>query len=234
VFLAAKKSLGKCHFSVQEKLISLPQIINSLFMKNLILVLFLLFFSPQIFAQKFFYGYGLTAFLDAGFISNTSPENEENYFGEFAFSYATVSAEVKYNIVDVNSEMALSVSASPMLGAMQTDIGWGHFRVPVYLGVDFGNLSTFNSTKDFGFGLGIGYFWGGYNLFGDEESSTGGNIAAKLSYRFFNGNNVAREVSLRYYGPVEMVYNDSNRLPPETFKADLTGLHLHFVSYLNY
>lgn len=209
-------------------------------MKKLVLLIStVLFFSisNEVSAQKFVIGYGLSIYTD---IATITPEGE-NSESDIGFSLLTASAEMKYNLYELNSDMAISLASSPAFGLMNFDgEGIGNFRLPLYAQFDFGNLSTFDSTKDFGIGLGIGYVFEGYNIFGDQESFSGGGLGARLGFRYFNRNNSAREIALKATFPRDMDI-ETRITNPVTGDSEIvtTGIpvasyQLSWILYFNY
>jgi hypothetical protein len=191
-------------------------------------------------AQKFFIGYGLSIYTDYAFVSPVEAVEDESS-NTFGASFLSVSAEMKYNVHEFNSETALSIAASPRLGTMTFNNfdGFGNLSIPVYAQIDFGNLSTFDSKKDIGFGLGVGYQFDTYNLFSGEGFSVS-SLALRGGFRYFNRNNKAREIALKYALPstteietsfFNPITNESELIPVE-FKV--STIQLTWILYFNY
>ncbi len=190
-------------------------------------------------AQKFFIGYGLSVYTDLAFLS-TSEDLGGGSSNELGISLLSISAEMKYNIHEFNSETALSIAASPRIGMMTFGDfeGFGNFSIPIYAQIDFGNLSTYDSKKNSGFGLGVGYQFDRYNLFGGEGFSAG-SLALRGGYRYFNRNNKAREIAIKYALPTTVeidteifdAFGDSETIPVE---FNVSTVQLTWILYFNY
>ncbi len=196
--------------------------------------------SQSVNAQKFFIGYGLSIYTDFAFLSPTEDLGFESS-NSFGVSILSLSAEMKYNLHEFNSETALSIAASPRIGAMQFNDfeGFGNFSIPVYAQMDFGNLSTFDSKKDVGFGIGVGYQYDAFNLFSGEGFSVG-SLALRGGVRYFNRNNKAREVAIKYALPAttELTATGYDPITFESYEIpvefNVTSVQLTWILYFNY
>jgi len=213
---------------------------------GLLLSLLALTFSTQSNAQKFMIGYGASVYTDFAFasIESTDPALAESDLSEVGVSLATLSLEAKYNVYELNSELAVAVASSPALGLMMfedlTPDNFGHYRIPIMAQLDWGSLSTFESLKDFGVGLGIGYQFASYGIFGEQPAINANGMVARLGFRYFSRNNAAREIAIKYEFPreVEQEYEtfdfNTNEVTTESFTYDLSAVSLSFILYFNY
>lgn len=195
-------------------------------------------------AQRFMIGYGIAVYTDIAFLNSDFTDDEGSEINSTGFSLATLSVEMKYNLHEFNSDLALSAASSPALGLMtfsnSNSDNLGHYRVPIMAQLDWGNLSTFESLKDFGVGLGIGYQFAAYNLFGEGNSLSANGMVARLGFRYFNRKNAAREIAIKYEFPREVeqeyeVFDFNNPSPvTQTVQYDLSSVSLSFILYFNY
>ena len=166
-----------------------------------LLISLLLFVSFSGYTQKHFLGFGNAAFTD--WAVATAEAEPSEYTGivqsTYGFSFYTASGQFKYNVYEFNSELALSIGASPAFGffiwngdELASTEGFGVLRVPLFVQLDIGNLSTFESTRSSGFGIGAGYQYENY-----LGLMSGGGAFTRIAYRYFNRNNKAKEISLK-------------------------------------
>jgi len=203
----------------------------------------LLALTMQANAQKFMIGYGISVYTDLAFISAESSDIAGEDLDDLGISLATLSLEMKYNVHELNSDMAISVASSPALGLMsftEGDGNIGHYRIPIMAQFDWGNLSTFESLKDFGVGFGIGYQFASYGIFGDQSALSANGLVSRLGFRYFNRNNAAREIAIKYEFPREVeqdieIFNPvTNDIESVTTSYDLSSVSLSFILYFNY
>lgn len=227
--------------------IKLKRVVNSLVLATVMCVV-----SNAVVGQKFMIGYGLSAYTDLAFVSAVNADYEVPT--STLFSLVSLSAEMKYNVKEFNSDMALSVAASPGLGLMSsmfgTGNGVGNLKIPVYLQLDFGNLSTFESMKDKGFGIGLGIEYHNLGLFGGNSSDENNtNVApviapaARLGYRYFNRNNNSREIALKIGLPAKTDAEFETQIQnidgtfetiTATEEVKITSVQLSWIVYFNY
>ncbi len=220
------------------------KITKSLLLTALPLFLFL-FSSKDSLGQKFIIGYGLSIYTDMAIFSPQSAD-ELNQSSDLGISIISLSAEMKYNLREFNTDLALSVASSPSIGMMtwsnQTVSGFGNLRIPLYVQLDYGNLSTYESMKNFGIGIGIGYQFDRYNLFGDADGISIGTVATRLGLRYFNRNNKSREVALKVGLPktitttytTDVVENGDVIEREFEYDTKITSFQLSWILYFNY
>lgn len=209
-------------------------------MFSAVLLWFLAMSPSEAYSQKFMYGYGFSIFSDWTFF--TTVEAHESLIDKYSIagiSYLSISGEAKYNLTEFNSDLALSLATSPSIGTMVfPDNHWfGNLRLPLYVQLDYGNLSTFECMKNMGIGLGFGYQFDIYGLFGESEPLTLGSLAARLGVRYFNRNNRSREIAIKMTLPktVELnSYEGNGNLSVEDDEIKVTSVQLSWILYLNY
>lgn len=122
--------------------------------------------DAQSFKDKYFHSLGYL------FEFNKTPGVELGNTGEhFQFKYYSLSYqyEGRVNITNLNDNSALSVSLAPSVGlAFPTDDldGYGSINIPVFVNIEFGAGSTYDSDADVGFTLGLGLNHTRFPLFG--------------------------------------------------------------------
>lgn len=212
------------------------------------LSLFLIFSAhKESSAQKFIIGYGLSFYTD---VAITAPVQSSLPDGstadtQFDFSIISLSLEMKYNVYEFNTDLALSVATSPSFGistfegGMSEASGFGNVRIPVYLQLDYGNLSTFESMKNFGVGIGIGYQFDNYGLFGENETLSFGTVAARVGFRYFNRNNKSREIAIKAglpktYTRTHEYFDSSDEAVESNLEQKITSFQLSWILYFNY
>lgn len=212
-------------------------------------LLLFIFSVKQSNAQKFFIGYGLSLYTDMAVFA-PEPIEGQSMDASYNFSVISLSAEMKYNIYEFNSDLAFSVASSPSFGIMisssnsdyYSNMGYGNLRIPIYAQLDYGNLSTFESMKNFGVGIGIGYQYDIYNLFGDAESISLGTVGTRLGIRYFNRNNKSREIAVKVGLPKtvktktfsEMYINGDYIKMEQEIDTKITSIQLSWILYFNY
>ena len=193
--------------------------------------------KAQGFKDKFFIATGFTAFLDVATMPsynylvqanyNTNNQLVGEYVASTPFSYSlfTYAVKLRYDLIDFNDDASLSIHVQPALGisftgdnsgSSQTNIG--SFSFPVMVGFNTGNISTYKTSKNKGFGIALGleYFNGGLIKAGTSEVVTyadlqTGNLveienvkqktgqwlapAMEICYRYWTKSNKAREIA---------------------------------------
>jgi len=201
-------------------------------------------------------------------LTTYSNVNSYIYFNTLTIESCTYS--FRYNIVEMNNNMSVSIAAAPNIGlsvgwvtdglstaysnnadAPQTP-GFISLSLPFFAEFNYGNVSTFNADKESGFVFGVGYELvksplilptlpvpSSYQTNGyANPSQTPINTnsfwtepAFELGYRYWNKNNKAREINLKYGTGTSTTFvdqnGDSKTIHPWTIK-------LTFLIYLNY
>ena len=137
-------------------------------------------------AQKLVFGAGISFFTD---FTKSEVENlNGSVESRKEFNALSVLLPIKYNIVEINENLAVSLGTSPCLGfgALIPNGGPFNFRLPFYAQIDYGKLSTDRSRKDIGFGLGIGYQIEKHRLFGEGKQIELETVVAKFGVHFAN------------------------------------------------
>lgn len=125
------------------------------------------------FREKFFLGFVSSYYLDfvssplkvvdlsTQFSTDTAAPFQTRYV-----SFISLGLEPRYNIKEVNDNIAFAVSMPFTVGFGQAfphneDItgatGYGNIQLPLLLKAYVGNSSTYNSTEEFGFSVGAGF-----------------------------------------------------------------------------
>jgi|GEM_PF-1439271 hypothetical protein len=193
--------------------------------------------------------------------------NSYIYFNTLTIESCTYS--VRYNVVEMNNNMSISVAAAPCIGL---SVGWAtdglspaystntdemtpgfiSLSLPFFAEFNYGNVSTFNADKESGFVFGVGYEivksplilpslpvsseyqTNGYANPSQPAMNTNSfwtEPAFELGYRYWNKNNHAREINLKYGTGASTTFINENgvsqTIHPWTIK-------LTFLIYLNY
>jgi hypothetical protein len=177
--------------------------------------------SAQEFKDRFFISLGHTILLDFfGMPTYSNIDTTDLYYSgitdntvqrQTGYSIYTFGAKFRLNLVDLNDNTSIDVHAWPALGiSLMDDNGshsyFGSLSFPLMAGINFGNVSTYKTSQNKGFGFGIGYEYLNGGLFGSEEEghsyvtdnvikSTGMPVI-EFAYRYWSKSNKARELSL--------------------------------------
>lgn len=229
--------------------------------------------------DKFFIAIGNTLFTDyfrmpgqntLNYVTVNSTTNE--VIGEYTaeslsgLSYYTFGAKFRYNLTDLSDDKSLSIHTTPALGISFSSMDNGSsylgcFSMPLMIGFNTGNVSTYNTAKDKGFGIAVGveYFSGGlirledatdtefyYNINGQDKSYvvTDDNKTSaflvpvfEIAYRYWSKSNKARELT------IQLGFGGKGDLETDPFFDSVvqTGsakapMHIRFMwsQYLNY
>ncbi|MEP7128012.1 MAG: hypothetical protein ABI729_04050, partial [Chitinophagales bacterium] len=125
--------------------------------------------KAQDFKDRFFHNIGYTVLLDAfGLPSFSDVDVNVNTVDKVTgFALFTYIYEPRLNIFELNENTSIDIHAIPALGltySTNNNTSYiGSFSLPVLAGINFGNVSTYTTRKNVGFGMGIGveYFNGG-------------------------------------------------------------------------
>lgn len=242
------------------------------------LALILLINYNNTFAQsvkdRFFIALGWTVIADYAVlptsnklinVSNNSLNQLEGGYlavNQYAVSLGTYAAKFRFNVIDFNDNSSLSMHVQPALGlCLGSGENIGSLSIPLMLSFNTGNISTYKTSKNSGFGIGIGleYFNGGlikniekaedliyYDQLGnsqiiqDDYKPDFTNLFApafELSYRFWNKSNSAKEISFMVGLGSKKELETAGTFQTVTQSGDAkTPMHfrLLFSKYLNY
>lgn len=234
----------------------------------------------QGFKDKFFTATGFTVGLDVAqlpsynYLSSAYYNNSNELTGTYtasaplSVSYFTYAVKFRYNLVDFSDDASLSIHVQPALGlsfSYNDDISGvsniGSFSLPIMVGFNTGNISTYKTSKNKGFGiaLGVEYFNGGLIKAGensDEVSYTDNatqqpvyveNVkqktgkllapAMEVCYRYWTKSNKAREISFlaSFGGKGDLETNSTFQQIDQTGAAKGTfHFRIMWSRYLNY
>lgn len=131
--------------------------------KNLLSVFLFLCFSCSVSAQSknVFQttGFSFSYFKFSAFDVGEGLQREGVQYQGYGVQY---NYRFRYNLKDLNDDNSLSVEVIPAVGLDYGDYtntsisGIGGFRMPIYAAFNTGAGSTYDSSKNFGFGLGAG------------------------------------------------------------------------------
>jgi hypothetical protein len=155
----------------------------------------------------------------------------------------SLSASIPISIGLATSSGSSSVSGSSYNSTGAGSIGFGSFNIPLFVEWNIGNGATYSSDKDHGFvaGLGVEYvknpIIGGASLEDDnkvkiEVPTSWIQPVAEVGYRYWNKNNKAREINLKYGSG----FTDSS-LPAEFTSDKITSsktIKLTFLYLIGY
>lgn len=190
-------------------------------MKKILLLVFCFCAAGSLFAQTFkdqyFSAFGFSPYLDFGatpgivkspVYSNINGDtatyiNQVTYWG-VSFMY-----EGRYNITEPSENMAISIKAKPTISIAFADEGFGGFYIPIGIGLELGNGSTYKTTQNMGFTFTAGYSLNFIPLFGGESSDIASTYGVETSsswgspfiatgVRFWNKKNKLREINVLY------------------------------------
>jgi hypothetical protein len=173
--------------------------------------------------------------------SQGSPARTE-YRQEQGVSLFTMVYNFRYNLKELSSDAAISLSASPALGfytSLNDDGsgGIGHINLPIALGWEYGAGSTYNSAKSTGTFIRAGWEYTSAPLFspdGDESSDlkkSWGALSLQSGIRYYNKKNRMREINLKYFRGGSGLTEDSNNTLVE---RRAWGFRMTWVFILNY
>ncbi len=235
--------------------------------------------NAQGFKDKFFTATGFTVGLDVAqlpaynYLTNAEYINNEltgtyTAIKPISVSYFTYAVKFRYNLVDFSDDASLSLHVQPALGlsfSYSDDISGvsniGSFSLPIMVGFNTGNISTYKTSKNKGFGiaLGVEYFNGGLIKSGANEDkvsytdnatnqivyvenvkqSTGKLLAPSMEvcYRYWTKSNKAREISFlaSFGGKGDLETNSTFQQIEQTGAAKGTfHFRIMWSKYLNY
>lgn len=208
----------------------------------------------QSFKDRYYQSIGYTLFLDLDFLP-TYTEYDPLYPGYYVnietptcFSIISYSYKARVNLANINENSSVSIQSIPTLGFSVTGTGdniWiGSFSIPLMIGYNLGNISTYETKQNKGFGvaLGVEYFNGGL-IKVSSSSYLSKNIklavvepVAELSYRYWSKSNKAKEISL-YVGYKGKGASDVNPDDPQLNGATVHGnvhVRLNWSTYIDY
>jgi hypothetical protein len=235
--------------------------------------------NAQGFKDKFFTATGFTTFLDIAQLPssnylnsayyNSSNQLEGSYTASAPLSYSlfTYGVKLRYNLVDFSDDASLSIHVQPALGislssdnsgSSQSNIG--SFSFPVMIGFNTGNISTYKTSKNKGFGIAIGveYFNGGLIKVSDDDKVSYTDMATQqtvfienekqktgkwmapameLCYRYWTKSNKAREISFfaSFGGKTDLETNSSfQAIQQEGSSKGTFHFRIMWSKYLNY
>jgi hypothetical protein len=224
--------------------------------------------------DRFFIALGWTVIADYAIlptsnklinVSNNSLNQLEGGYlavNQYAVSLGTYAAKFRLNIADFSDNSSLSIHVQPALGlCLGSGENIGSLSIPLMLSFNTGNISTYKTSKNSGFGIGLGleYFNGGlikniekaedltyYDQLGnpqiiqDNYKPDFTNLFApafELSYRFWNKSNAAKEISFMVGLGSKNELETANTFQSISQSGDAkTPMHfrLLFSKYLNY
>lgn len=232
----------------------------------------------QEFKDRFFIGLGYTAVLDYARLPATNQLDNiymdgNKLVGSYkanspnSISYFTYAAKFRYNIVDLNDDASIGIHVQPALGISvsysntsdQTSIG--SLSIPIMVSYNTGNISTYKTSKNKGFGisLGVEYFNGGlintstnndlsytdalgnYQTYTQTSSNKTTALLVpsfELNYRYWNKSNKAKELSLLVsLGKKQSLETDTKTFQEINQTGSAKGamhIRLMWTKYLNY
>ena len=200
----------------------------------------------QSFKDRFYQSTGWSAFLDY-FKMPTFLEDNSYAANPAGLSMVTYFYKPRVNLYDFNENTSIDLHAIPALGLSYASTNggeaWlGSISLPVMAGFNFGNISTYDTKQNHGFGIGVGmeYFNGG--LFIVNKSTSASRVtgvfqpAMELCYRYWSKSNKAKELSLfagfKGKGASDLVQGD-----PDLQGENISGSwHFRFAwsTYIDY
>jgi len=207
----------------------------------------------QGFKDRFVHSVGYTIVLDFFQLPSTSQVmNGYNHVTTLqGLSVVTYSYKPRINIVDFNDNTSLDIHAEPALGISisptndNNQLYVGSFSLPLMVGVNFGNVSTYKTDKNMGFGIAAGYEYlnGGLVKVSDDNDNTANakrstfEPVSELSVRYWSRTNKAREISLiggwGSKNAADVDYSDSSVPPLGTISGSF-HFRLLWSFYLDY
>lgn len=185
-------------------------------------------------------GFRLPSFSDAAFYGNQADQVS-------GLSIITYLYEPRLNIIDLNENTSIDVHAIPALGFSLNTQGNSHylgsFSLPLLAGINFGNISTYETRKDVGFGIAFGYeYFNGGLIMIDGEKTPNSKVsvlqpAAQFAVRYWSRSNKAKEISL-FFGlgsknAANLDYSDPLS-PPIGVASGSYHFRISWATYLNY
>ena len=159
----------------------------------------------QTFKDRYYQSLGWTVLLD-GYLLPTYYTSENSTSDAGGYSLVTGIYKARVNVYDFNDNTSLDVHLIPAIGLGLTEteegeIWFGCFSLPLMGAINFGNVSTYTTKQNHGFGLGVGmeYFNGGLIVTNQSSGSRKTSVfqpALDLSYRYWSKKNKAKELSL--------------------------------------
>ena len=167
-------------------------------------------------------------------------------------SFVSIGVEPRYNLLELDDNMALALSMPLTIGLGQAfeqndDVygarGFGNFQVPLLLKFYLGTNSTYKSTDDFGFSAGAGFEYNKLALVSTEEvqaikDANKGWIMPTFSasLHFWRGNSPI-EINFKYGRGELRSYNTNFTgfpLPDGERLTRANSIKLSFIYLLNY
>lgn len=196
-------------------------------MKKILLLVFCFCAAGSLFAQTFkdqyFSSFGFSPYLDfattplqvkspVNNINNDTNDMNKIFVSQESYWGVSLMYEGRYNLTEPSENMAISIKAKPTISISfstgDEDGGFGGFYVPIGVGLELGNGSTYKTTQNMGFTFTAGYslnfipLFGGENpdavTYGVETSSSWGSPFIAAGVRFWNKKNKLREINVLY------------------------------------
>ncbi len=167
-------------------------------------------------------------------------------------SFLTIGFNNQFVVKKFGDDKSLSVNVFPTVALSFTVRRAVSFTLPVFLQFNSGNVSTFDTKKETGFTVGVGAEYvnvGLVNLAGTAEDDFlfDDNLgvqgyeaisyiqpAANIGYRFFNKNEIARELNFRYSFKTIDTYAAFGQLPAGETSALSQWFRLSYIRYIGY
>lgn len=164
-------------------------------MKQGVFLVLLLSFTSACIAQtkKVFHSWGYTIGLET--LRGESTLNDLNEYYSFSEpdptylywegrSILSILYKVRYNLTEINDDLAVSSSLSPTLGLSSftvqrlysfDDQATGHLTIPFHVNLEMGHGATINSLSNVGFTVGAGYELNLFPILGANPKEDLGN-----------------------------------------------------------
>ena|SRR5690554_3334580 len=229
-------------------------------MKKIILLFFVIIYTYSGYSQisKIFYtSYGMSLLSD--FHISSSPlttlvgGDDEVYYTSYQhmqFNFVSFQLAQRVNVLPLTEDMTVSIHLKPTIAygvAYQVFDGgtWYNFEcdVPVFLEYNYGLVSRYSSTKDFGIVVGVGVAYTMSPFFGYSVSSVDipledyknswFSMVGEVGYRYLNDKNNIKEINFSFG-----IGQDAKEFI--TFEGDLekekrpVSYRLSFLRILNY
>ena len=78
---------------------------------------------------------------------------------------------IRYNVVDINDDFGIGIDFAPSLSLSSTDYGYGAAYLPIFISANFGAGSTYESGKNGGGFIGVGYEYNFTNILNDYNTN---------------------------------------------------------------